>query len=487
MMLPLLKSFVPYGERVIKLTEYKVQQRVPKYRSLYLGLFVNIIKGLVIAALIFLAIFLPSKYIIDYLFVTPENQHQRREIYLNNLENFIAENEIGRDNTVEISEWIRKNPYVYLIVYENSRVQPSVFSVESTFTPGPRDKYSEYVGSRIAESISRNELVATATGNGFYKVDLVDGYVTVAIAEYTENFFYAGFNLISIVAAAFSFVLSLVRYIRVIIERIKRFESDVTIVSEIDMNYKIVSEGADEISNLSGQVEQMRQKMLGHIKSEQEAREANTELVSSISHDIRTPLTVLMGYIEMMKAHSEGDEVMDGYIAATESTALRLKHLSDDMFKYSLAFGDTKKAIKLEEYDALTVFEQLFAEHFVLMREMGYDIRIEATEGKIKAGSTISTDAPNLMRIIDNIFSNLRKYADINYPITFKYGVENGILIMECSNTILKDTGGAESNGIGLKTCRRLAPLVAKSFEYVKRDDTFICRLAIEIKEPNNN
>lgn len=481
---PRQKLSVPYGERDTKLTEYKEQQRVPKYRSLYLGLFVNIIRGLLIAVLVFFAIYLPSTNIIDYVFVTPENQHHRRESYISDLQEFVTENKIGEDNTVEISEWIRGNPYVYLIVYENMRAQPSVFSVESTFTPGPRDRYSEYVGSRISESISRNDLMSAARANGYYRIELKDGYVTVAIVEYTENLYYMSFNLFSIIAAAFTFFFSLVRYIRVIIQRIKRFESDVTIVSEIDMNYEIVSEGADEIANLSGQVEQMRQRMLEHIKSEQEAREANTELVTSISHDIRTPLTVLMGYIEMMKDHAEGDELMEGYIASTESTALRLKQLSDDMFKYSLAFGDTNKSVKLEEYDAMTIFQQLFAEHFLLMRENGYVIQTVLDGDEVKEGSTISTDAPNLMRIIDNIFSNLRKYADKEHPIVFKYGVKGGELVIECCNTVLKDNGGAESNGIGLKTCKRLAPLIAKSFDYERRGDMFISRLVIDVKEP---
>ena len=46
----------------------------------------------------------------------------------------------------------------------------------------------------------------------------------------------------------------------------------------------------------------------------------------------------------------------------------------------------------------------------------------------------VLTDAPNLMRIVDNIFSNLRKYADINEPICFGNRVENNKLYIECKN-----------------------------------------------------
>lgn len=464
------------------MTDFKEIKKGKGYKSLYLGMLINILKGVLLAFLVFVVIFVPSRYIIQNRYVTPNMQRIRRVQYLASLQNYVTDNEITEDTTDEIRDWIRNNPYVYLLVYENTRVEP--MSVNGAgYVPGPKNKFSEYMGARIDESIARDQLISTATNNGFYKIELEDGPITVAMAEYTESFYFDLFTVISIVLAALTFILSLIGYIRKLIERIKRFASDVTIVSEIDMNYQLITEGADEISNMSGNVEQMRQKMLGHIKSEQEAREANTELITSISHDIRTPLTVLMGYIEMMKEHTEGDEVMDGYIAATESTALRLKQLSDDMFKYSLAFGDTEKSVRLEEYDATTLLDQMLAEHILLMREMGYDVRYEQVGESIKPNTVIRTDANNLMRIVDNIFSNLRKYADPEKPIYFIHGVENNKFTLECRNSIRRDTEGAESNGIGLKTCVRLASLVADKFEYEEGEDEFVCRLTATIRE----
>lgn len=462
------------------MTDYKEQGGGLKYRSLYTGLLYNVVKGLLFAVAMWLVIMMVSYYVIGVYYTTPDQKHERREEYLSDLQSFVSENGIDEESSGEISEWVRENPYVYLLVYYGTTSDSAPYDS----SPNVSNKPGELIGSRIDETLDRNQLVAAATEGGYHKIELVDGgSVTVAIAEYTENLYYTAFNLISIVAAGLTFTLSLVRYIRVIIERIKRFESDVTIVSEIDMSYEIVSEGADEISNLSGKVEQMRQSMLDHIKSEQEARATNAELIASISHDIRTPLTVLMGYIEMMKDHGQSDEVMESYISATESTALRLKQLADDMFKYSLAFGDTEKSVRLEEYDAITLFEQLLSEHFLLMREMGYDIRLESLGEGIKKGSTLRTDAPNLMRIIDNVFSNLRKYADIDQPVRLTYEVVDGRLRLECRNAIRNDTEGAESNGIGLKTCVRLASLVAEKFEYSREGDYFTCRLTIAIRE----
>lgn len=469
------------------MTDYKEKGRGKGHRSLYLGLLFNILIGFLFAVAIYCLIRFPARYFIGEYYVTPKMQESRRAEYMLSLDYYVHDNNISAKTVNDISGWIRDNPYVYLLVYQSpdSSETASVIPPD-IIKPGDRDKLIELVGARIDESISRAELMAKAQSNGYHQIVMQDGHIIVALHEYTENLYYATFEIISIFAAILSFVFALVRYIGVLIGRIKRFESDVTIVAEIDMNYEIISEGRDEISNLSTQVESMRRTMLDHIKNEQEAREANTELITSISHDIRTPLTVLMGYIEMMKDHAEGDRVMQSYIDASESTALRLKNLSDDMFKYSLAFGDTKKSVKLDEYDFLTLNEQLFFEHFLLMREQGYDIQTEITGEPIAEGTTVRTDAANLMRIVDNIFSNIGKYADKSHPVVFTMHSNGEYIVLECKNRIRTDTEGAESNGIGLKTCVRLGSLVARKFEYKVDGETFVARLVLDIKPPVN-
>ena len=468
------------------MTDYKEKNRGKGHRSLYLGLLYNVVIGFVLALLVFGLIYVPSFYIIGEYFVTPSNQSSRRSGYMESLDSYIQNNEISLEKIQKINGWVRDNPYVFIMVYNNG-----IGAVPMSYSPHygkltENDKLFELSGAGIDKSISTSKLIADASNN-CYELQVPGGTVVVAISEYTENLYYLVFTFISASAAIVTFILWLVRYVRVLIERIKRFQGDVTIVSEMDMDYEIVSEGRDELANLSTNVEKMRRAMLDHVKSEQDAREANTELITSISHDIRTPLTVLMGYIEMMKDQVGDDNVMRSYIEATESTALRLKNLSDDMFKYSLAFGDTKKSVKLEEYDLIMLNEQIFSEHFLLMRENGYDLRLEVSGDEIKEGTTVCTDAPNLMRIVDNVFSNLRKYADKDAPIIFKMHAHGNTLLLECRNKIRTDTEGAESNGIGLKTCVRLGSLVARRFEYHVEDEYFVCRLALDIRPPADN
>lgn len=447
----------------------------------------NIIVGALIALSIFFAITMPVSYIIEKQYATAENEQKRVRSYVEELQQFANERYMDSDRTDEFNDWIRGEPYVFLLIYgDNHKAVPSSVVYGSTGI-SVKNKIQEITGSRIDDDIDRSTLIQMAQANGFYEITLVDCTVTVAICEFTEDLYITASHIGAIFLALVAFFASLVNFTRITIERIKRFESDVTIVSEIDMNYEIVSEGADEIAKLSGNVEVMRQRMLENVQSEKEAREANTELIAAISHDIRTPLTVLLGYLEMMKERETDDEVMKSYIDSAESTAFRLKHLSDNMFKYSLAFGDADKNVNLEEYDADMLFEQLLSEHIVLLREKGYDVQMVSHGGITLDGYTVVSDAPNLMRIVDNLFSNIEKYADISYPIIFSRNISDDRLIFECTNRIAKESKKVESNGIGLKNCVRLASLIADKFEYESDGENFVCRLIIPFKSPDEN
>ncbi len=502
--------------------------------SLYLGLIVNIVVGLAVAIAIYLALTIVTNQYISRDYLSKANQQKRRDEYLADLQSFVTARKLTFEEADRISEWARSHKYVYLLVQKDDMLlYPSDPEVDEDKEPeeegegegnegenpggesgegnegegnegnggeegggnknennggsngngGGNNDFSDVLGGLTESRPSREELIAEAQANGLHEIELADGTLMVALTEYTQTLYIEIARLLNLFVAALALSIIIINYLRIIIKRIKRLENDVSIVSHENMNHRIVCRGRDEITSLSSNVEIMRNTMLENLKNEQEAREANNELITSISHDLRTPLTVLMGYVEMMKNHGGADEEMEKYITATENTAQRLKQLSDDMLRYSLAFGDAKKSITLEEYDAQTLMGQLFSEHILLMEEQGYSFKIAHVGNPLKEDSTVHTDAQNLMRIVDNIFSNLYKYADKREPIEMYYYNEDGVFSVEFKNKIRHDGEIPESNGIGLKTCVRLASLIAESFEYEKTEDRFICRLSVRINE----
>jgi signal transduction histidine kinase len=199
-----------------------------------------------------------------------------------------------------------------------------------------------------------------------------------------------------------------------------------------------------------------------------------------MSHDIRTPLTVLMGYVDIMKSDLPPEEMKE-YILASEKTVQRLKQLSDDMFRYFRAFGKGAEGITMEEYDAATLFEQLLAEHVLLLSESGYNVSYKIDE-LLEGKSIVRTDAPHMMRIVDNIFSNLYKYADIDSEVLITGRREDDLAIFEFKNTVSRSKG-AESSKVGLKTCKRLASYILNSFEWGEENGVFTLTMSLKLYE----
>jgi signal transduction histidine kinase len=266
-----------------------------------------------------------------------------------------------------------------------------------------------------------------------------------------------------------------------ITKRITRLGKEVTAVADGDMNRTITADGEDEITRLCTDVEYMRSSMLENIEKERAALEANRELITAMSHDIRTPLTVLLGYIDIMKLNApDGD--MQQYIEASERTALRLKKMSDDMFSYFLAYGGNIE-ISIQECDARTLIDQMLSGHVFLLREQGYsiDFNFEGEENGFLSDVIVVTDPPQLMRIVENIFSNIMKYADKDRPVSVFVGAETDEMTIRVSNYVKPNPDEAQKNGVGLRSCMKLANAMDVRFSSEEENGVFTSLMHVPI------
>ena len=328
---------------------------------------------------------------------------------------------------------------------------------------------------------TKSQLEAEARSKDMLFIELPENqYVYAKFAEYTEYLYYDIVNISCIVLAALTILTIFLLYISKLTKRISRLGQEVTIVAAGDTDKHITIKGEDEISELASNVETMRSAIVENYKKEKEALDSNTALITSMSHDIRTPLTVLFGYIDVMKARAGDDEVMQGYISAAESTAQRLKNLSDDMFGYFLVFGKDETTLAIEEYDALTLLEQMLSEHVFLMKEQGYTVDVSVEEDRLRE-ICVRTDANSMVRILGNIFSNLVKYAEPTEPINISIYLSETSVVAEFYNSIRTDTEQVESNRIGLKTCKKLAEKMGTGFEHFTLSNEFYVKLSLPI------
>ena len=473
---------------------------------------------------------------IDNKYLSEESRQSREKKYYDELQEYVSDRELTSDDTETLAEWVYKNRYLYVMIYKDDQLildsesadvilhpdkepeeddkkeEPDEGEPDEGTEPGgkedPGGDVEDETGEGEAEGgkeddngnegdekppnsgltvtfPTREDLIAYAEKKGTYPIEMADGApILVSIVDYTEYLYYDIANISSILLAAVVLIIVIMIYFGSITGRITKLGRKVSKVTSGDIDYSITEGmkiGNDEIYNLAYNVENMRCSMLERISKEREAIEANNELITSMSHDIRTPLTVLLGYIDIMKMYSE-DETMHEYLGAAERTTIRLKEMSDDMFNYFLVFGGEDKVADIEEYDLYTLFEQIISEKVALMRERGYEVEVVSGETYPQGADrpTVMTDAPKLMRIFENIFSNLMKYADRDMPITINVQRNEKTTDIQIVNSILRDTENVESNRIGLKTCRKLSEAIGAVFSATAEDGKFT--VCLELK-----
>ena len=309
----------------------------------------------------------------------------------------------------------------------------------------------------------------------------VDGTLFVMVVDYTEEFLAGLVFAIAIVSALLVLVVIMLVNFSNTTMRIKRLADNVKLVEGGDLEHPIKAEGNDEITALANDVNSMRNSVVDNMSKEKKAWETNAELITAMSHDVRTPLTVMLGYLDLMELQNS-DPSSEEYIAACKENAMKLKRLSDDMFSYFLVFGKNEIDLAGIPECPADLIGHMIAEHQLLFDENGYCVKFNGEIPKVM----VKIDAVLFGRVIDNIFSNISKYADQNEPVLVSSDFDGACLKLCFENKIKADDDHAESNRIGIKTCIRIMEQLGGSFETRAENERFTVLLTIpatEIKE----
>ena len=479
-----------------------------EFVSLRLRMLGTLLFGLALAILLFLIVNLGVRRYVTTEYLSDANKLERSEKYEKDFKSYVADNSLTGADVDKIAKWARDHKYIYILVYnsknelmfdsgeykdknsseigenkDNHDQNPSDSVENGGLAGGVLDPDGAYVQSGITvRAPSREELIDEALQNEPILIYTADGGVLkAAMADYTEYLYYDVANIASWIIAIAVFFTTMWIHFYGITKRISKLGKEVTLVAEGDATHAIAAKGSDELTRLSMDVEYMRVSMLDNLQRQKNALESNKELITAMSHDIRTPLTVLLGYLDIMKSNAADGE-MKSYIEASESTALRLKKLSDDMFGYFLVYGGDIE-IDIQECNARTLVEQMLSGPVFLLREQGYTIEynFEDEGAEFLSEVVMVTDPPQLMRIVENVFSNILKYADIEKPITVHIDSFVDEMTIKVSNSPSKNPDMAQKNGIGLQSCMKLANAMDIRFSSGEEDGIFNTSMYIPI------
>ncbi len=146
----------------------------------------------------------------------------------------------------------------------------------------------------------------------------------------------------------------------------------------------------------------MAQAVEDRLKSER----MKTELITNVSHDLKTPLTSIINYIDLLKSGGLDEETRKEYLAVLDRQSAKLKKLTEDVVEASKAASGAI-TVNREPIDAVELLEQLLGEYSGRMEAAEVTPVLTAPEERV----TITADSALLGRVIENLITNIIKYA----------------------------------------------------------------------------
>ncbi len=176
-------------------------------------------------------------------------------------------------------------------------------------------------------------------------------------------------------------------------------------------------------ADLNKQLRMLRKQRRQYLNGDRELKDA----VTNISHDLRTPLTAIFGYLDLLEAEEKSERVTR-YVMAIQNRVEVLKQLIEELFRYSLIMSD-EGPMQLEPLCVNGILEESLVSFYAALTKCGITPQIDITEKKIIR--TLNRTA--LLRVFSNILYNAIKYSDCDLKVEL---LETGKIIF--SNTAQK-------------------------------------------------
>lgn len=179
-------------------------------------------------------------------------------------------------------------------------------------------------------------------------------------------------------------------------------------IAEGDLN-TVITEDLGVFEPFRSELVKIRNGFKKAVEEEVKSQRMKTELITNVSHDLKTPLTAITTYIELLKKEDITEEERRSYIETLEKKSLRLKVLIEDLFEVSKA-SSNNIVLNFIELDVVNLMKQVSIEHVEKMQEKGIELRWRVPEEKI----IVRLDNQKTYRIFENLFVNVQKYAMSN-------------------------------------------------------------------------
>ena len=264
----------------------------------------------------------------------------------------------------------------------------------------------------VEKDIRVNENIKTI--NGRTDDNILSRYQEDVRIKLSESRRFAGFIVIEmIVCFIFFFSVYFVFFTKKIVDYFEQIDRGIEEFSEGNFDIEFEVRNEDELSNMARNLNRTTGEINRILAKERDEEKSRKEFITCIAHDLRTPLTSVIGYLQlvMAKAHaSRSNEELqiknEEYVKIAYEKAIRLQGLIEELFSFTKT-DSTELRLHLEEIDVVKLMEQLADECYPSLQEAGLTLEFKTSAETIK----IEADGDLMARAIANLLTNGIKYG----------------------------------------------------------------------------
>lgn len=292
----------------------------------------------------------------DYVFGS--SYLQRAELNMvQELQDYVLAQGIAASDQTALSEWVRKKSIVYLEIYRKDML---LFVSDTTEA---EDFYENMKVLYYRES--------------YYRVRFADGEAEVFLVGAFAYRYRMYVLAASVVMCFFVFVGCFLWGVRRRILYIQDIRRKIGIMEGGCLEHGVPIKGKDELAQLAAGLNQMRMTLKENMEREQELRRANRDLIAGLAHDLRTPLTALITYVQIIWSGVCTDEAKrDYYLDKIMTKAVQMKKLSDRLFECSQVGNGRREKRRKEPVLFQSVFMECLSELVMFLEGQGFMVEV---------------------------------------------------------------------------------------------------------------
>jgi signal transduction histidine kinase len=216
-----------------------------------------------------------------------------------------------------------------------------------------------------------------------------------------------GQSPLSVVAAIAVFIGLFYYMTRRKMQSIEELASGMREMARGRLDHRVPERSADELGSLAGHINMMAAELQRTLEEERRAERTKNELITNVSHDLRTPLTLIMGYLRLLKDKNYDNEAQaEQYLNITYAKSEKLKNLIEDLFEYT-KLSNHGSPLQLESVCLNEMLDQL-AEELVTAAE---NERLYLSRGLPPERLHVRMDPDKMIRVFENLLTNAIKYS----------------------------------------------------------------------------